>query len=298
MAKRRQKPQPEPSTDPPRPVDAGWAHVRKLRNRLRDELLFEFSGEVLEGDRLDYFVHMLRKLLPGSPREENVRESVIDVIGELATRKLLTTVCWRLAANYKRLRARPVPPWYRQVHNEWVTSQVSGVRRSKLGWVPGYMISFQLLNGLGASMTIEKFWSTKFCQLVGRKELGFTKIHGSRPLRDPREFVSLRLQLLLDKNLSGVAPVFEQTRTNPSLDEWNRKLTNRRQPAKRECPEDFTHNCYLCPVGLADCELAVHANTYHHRLCPVCNDEEAPFDHGLSENLCVNCLERQALQGE
>lgn len=159
------------------------------------------------------------------------------------------------------------------------------------------MITFKILAGLATSLEIEKFWTTKFCFFVGRKLLGFSGPHGVHPMLDPREFYSLRLSLLLSREESSNRPGFEHIEVPPSLQEWNKSFIKARQLPGRKCPKKLKCQCYLCPMGQDQCNLAVHSHTYIFAECTVCQADEAPFDPAVSLQLCVNCIERRALQG-
>lgn len=286
----------EKEKKPPRKQRYNVNQIQQRIGPLRDDLLLEFGSECLESERFQYFVDFLTDKLPGDRiRRSVVEASVGEVLGEELTRPMVVAICWRLLGNLVVLRSRPVPSWSRQPYDEWVPAQIVSARYAKRRGRVGYVYAFRILAGLSASLTIDRFWTSKFAGFAARRVLGFTPSWGNYALRDARELVSTRLNLLIEQALCGSRPGFEQIDGTPSFISWNRKICASRRPESRECPFNYTHYCHVCPVGLDLCQAAVHPKTYVLQLCGGC-DDQAYFDEDLSKDFCVDCLSVRVLQ--
>jgi hypothetical protein len=239
------------------------------------------------------------------------------VAGTQLDKRGLYEFCWRMAGNERRMMdGRHVLPWTGQPMKEWVPAQVirararrGGARASKLG----YEFYFQILAGTPCPQIITQWWSLRKCRYMAcRKQpdgrpngWGFSRRRGQRlnaapvlyPYLDPRQFVTLRCDLLLEPELSDEAPGFRQFGFTSSLETYNREQQKWRARRDRQhaCQEKFDPRdvpCHLCPIGLEHCRAAVHRKTYIYQPCPECGQADQPFDPDDSSKACVECRER------
>lgn len=234
-----------------------------------------------------------------------VFDSLAPAAGETMTDELADTLAWRLAGNMKRLTLGfPALPWRINATPEWVPAQVMRAVKAKgFNNKAGYTLSFKILAGRPASLTVTKFWSVKFCRYVART-LGFsTRVPGEFSKRlptylyhTPVELVTLRMELLIDSEFCRDGePGFDKIACKGALLDWNRgqmRLRDRILP-DCQCPRNHpsTVPCHRCPVGYANCPAGTHRLDYVFKSCPTCKEAQAAFDPELPGESCLRCTE-------
>ena len=132
-----------------------------------------------------------------------------------------------------------------------------------------------------------RFFSTEF---------GFTRARNDTvarfPYSVPEQLVGLRLQLLIDPELSRKEPGFAKVAFTSALSEWNKttiKCRLRVLPGF-ECiaRRTLSEPCHTCPVGFLRCRAATHRQDWIIKHCPHC-DTEAWIDPEVPGNICVAC---------
>jgi hypothetical protein len=278
---------------------------------MREHLLPDFVNKVCEGEQFEIFVDEVVSLLPKSVRKHLVFDSLRHLAGEKLTRKVLDDNCWRLAGNLDTLkRDKPAGVWSYQADPEWVPAQIMSTCRRRggrgnrqLGWY----FAFQILAGRSCSLRIQQFWSQKFCSYIAA-DLGFRMFPPSersgrpaeRLYRNPTEFVTLRLALLIEPELSREVPGFKKTDITGQLKDWNidqLKCRDRVQPGYT-CPRGYSPaiKCFQCAAGYSSCRAGTHRADYTLEYCPECSTDNAPFDADISDSMCVNCYDARAIQ--
>jgi hypothetical protein len=286
--------------------------VQDLRRTMFDRVMFDFGHRTCEGEEFDILVDSFAECLPSTVSRSTLFDALRYLAGVKLTPPLIDEVSWRLAGNLPRLKEKSVPigPWTRQAYKEWVPAEIREAdhRRDERDR-PGWMMSFRILAGTSCPMLIQQHWSKKFCAYAA-KHIGFTLrtpsprsagndfIHGK--FMHPSELVSMRLLLLIDPDLCTTEPDFKEISITPSLLKWNKTQIKFRDrvDAKHRCPKKYPASsyCYRCPVGSDQCRAATHPRTYTFDYCAGCESSKVPFDTAVSEDKCVFCLEKQAME--
>lgn len=264
-------------------------------------------GQRLDKDNFRRLVVTLRRNFPNKGKdidEDIIVKSVRGLAGTLLSKKELSAVAWRLAGNIRRLRnCSPVLPWGQQLRPEWVPAQVT---KATLRWTKakrlGATFHLQFMAGSPCPLAITQFWTHGFCSMFS-KQLGFTSSWGQMPYRDPRQLVNLRLFVKVVPELCETQPGFHEVKAPSGCVRWNRQLLSMRyrlNPAMFVCPAGYPveHPCYLCPVGMNDCDASVHPLTFKQRRCPRCRNEQAWFDPASQRKICVDCFHTLRRKGE
>lgn len=284
----------------------GGAIARVLRNRrkLVDAFLSTVPEGMLVGDReVSAMVNETRQILGKALRPEVLRWSLEVLEGVRSSRESLEKLAWRLAGNFRRLRAgRPVYPWRGQKRAETVPFQVRAVR-----FLPDkpdrVLLDLQILSGSPAGMLTTVSWSRRFSGYLA-PVAGFGKPSRrrqpspgvTRPIASPLEWVSLRMTGKLKISTEkGDKLAFDEFDCTPQCRAWNRQVIAGRQRLFEQCPRGFEHACHTCPVGYSECPLGTHARTYVQRTCAACKRDDAYFDGDAKT--CVDC-QRRGLEDE
>jgi hypothetical protein len=272
------------------------------------QLALPLVGSTLDAANFPEFVRQLGRGLQGVPLDL-VRESVLHTAGRPLTLPSLATEAWRLAGNLERLREyHAVPPWNRQVADEYVPCQVLGVTMEERERRRFAELTLQVLAGTPAGLQLKKTWSSKFVALLS-KSLGFAPSWtGSLYFTTPLQLPGLQFYVLLEQRLCGAGPDFEKLWTHErsrrirpaSCLVHNRQLLalRERTTSRYPCVAGLAPNipCYRCYAGLDRCPLATHARTFPTQFCHFCSREEL-FDLDLSTRMCRHCFQRR-LKGE
>lgn len=239
------------------------SRIFTVRDRLLNETIVEFLGTELTGDWFDKFVDTLCEALDVD--EPTIFDSVRYCAGEVLTRPVGYTLCWRLAGNLDKLKeGTAVPPWFTQEVEEWLPVQV-------LAWQPGLNVrgkpinnyTLRVLAGSACTITTTAAWPTGFVRMIAR-QIGFTQRRGKMPYQHPSEFVQLRLRILADPARSKPGQLgFWEVSGGAGLTRWNKEILAMRARINFTCPEGYTHQCYRCPMGYDNCEIAVHRDTVY-----------------------------------
>jgi len=234
----------------------------RLRRKLADWALLPFYNTVAKGRRFQQFVYNIVDALP-NVTQQVIFDSVHDLAGIMLTPVVIERTAWRLAANIERLQdGIAVPPWDSQEYREWVPLQVRQYDPHRTqGGRYGGMFYLRVLAGTPCPLTIRTFWSTEFCGVLARR-VGFTARWRQYPFRRLDELVNLRLLGLIDPQECKLnKPGFREVFVTNSLLKWNRGIIRQRFRVNWKCPNNFTHPCFECPIGYAECSAATHPKT-------------------------------------
>lgn len=278
------------------------------QEKIFDELRLHFIHEVMAGEVLEAVCGLIKSQLVGVFNTDAIRASLIDVYGKQLTPKMALEISWRMAGNVPQLKmGKSVPPWQRQIEDEWVPAQIIKAEYTRRKVVnaekrvvnsQGVWVGFRILAGSSAGMTCHRYWSDKFCAFVSH-EFGYSKWR-SRPQKWPdnkpflpfehaTQMYGFRLHLLFTpKSCADNKLAYEQIRITKSMQEYNRSLMTKRTRFLFQCPMQYSHPCHKCPVGRDRCVAACHPKTYKLQNCSGCN-QDAYFDPATPATICVSC---------
>lgn len=280
------------------------AELLSLKDKLvTHSRIVAIYGRRLERETFDELVQAVHDLLSVKVPVRVTFDSLVHLAGLTLSEDLFHDTAWRLAGNRRRLRNyTAVLPWNRQVEDEHVPVQITGVRRAFAGdGKPGADMDFKILAGSPAAMCITKFWTRRYCHFLA-KGFGFSKPWGKYPFEDVFQFYGLRLTVLIDCKLSRTEPVFEHIledkgKLQPqALYDYNRELLRLRSRPQGyfHCPRNYQPSvrCHHCSAGVDQCIAAVHARTYVKQHCKNCGVQDAYFDPESVRVVCVDCYHK------
>ncbi len=279
----------------PKPPKFNLPVILRARTILYD-ILSTCSASVAEGNN---FLATARRVSESLGLDFTCNRVVEDSLRCMLGRTLNMPEClalaWRIAANVNRLKTgRSVLPWTRQSVEEWVPVEVVGtryhiqVRNGEKHGRPGRAFKFQILAGSSAGMLVSQFWPNSRTD-VAAYHIGFKRRPPYIKL-DSSELMSFRFLALIDPRLSDRGPSFFHTLCPPGMISYNQQLIRMRRRVNFACPNDYDHQCSECPVGVDQCESAVHPETFEARECPSCG-RLAWFDPDKNyiNDFCISC---------
>lgn len=291
----------------PRSRGYDLSRVLALRDLLTDEMVLNHSQEPIRGEALEALLDTVLRLLPDTVSRRTVRNSLTDLVDRRLSLASARLVSWRLAGNLARLRRGvSVGPWTRQPFAEWVPAEIAAVeladRRSKRATTntpgePGAWLTFRVLAGLAAGLSLRRFWSSRLAAhhrvLLGFDRRRFRPPRQAKgrvflPFEDPRQLFRFRLSLLLTPESCPGRVDYHKVRVGASHRDYNRGLARRRARVDFDCPRGYVHACHRCPVGLDGCPVACHARTYVLAPCPACGARQTYVDPSRPE-VCLGC---------
>jgi len=274
--------------------------VEVLRSRLFEELQLDFVGTKPIGADFDAFVDAVHRILPGGIDRLIVYDSLLYILGQELTKTVLLQLSWLLAGNVKVLKeGKLVRPWRVQGALEWVPLEVVdheyvadyGKKRKS-----GYLYTFKVLAGSPAGVCTVAFWSKQYIYFL-RGTLGFSgwRHKEGKPrlsFHDPVEFMGLRFYALLDPvfNFEGM-PGFRTISVPHSCIQHNRVILQARARVDFVCPKNYTHECFVCPIGADQCPASCHPRTYVTQVCDTCS-KASSFDPQRGGRICLNCIKK------
>jgi hypothetical protein len=279
--------------------------------RLRGELVragVAMCDRVMEGENFEHLLERTSSVLPSQIPPATLRGSLLPMVGTRLSKKDWSLTAWRLAGNLHLLRAgQVVLPWRGQGADEWCPVQIESVtnRHIKKSDSAGAEIVFRVLAGSPAGLTCQRLWSRRFMRMI-RTDMGFDRKseppewvirRDKRVLKgfnflDPREFTRLRLWGLFTSEhvRNGEPGFFEIYNSSTFKSGWNRDILVLRTKLDTPCPEGYTHDCYLCPVGYLKCPAACHKTTYELKACVGCHKESWHDPANGPGAVCLACI--------
>tara|TARA_R110002051_G_scaffold61354_3_gene112512 strand:+ start:28585 stop:29517 length:933 start_codon:yes stop_codon:yes gene_type:complete len=292
---------------PPLPV-ISVERVLKRRDKLAESLT-QFLGRRLVGPSFHAFVDGLHAGLPAGSNvlRTTLLNSVTDVLKRELSSELLINTCWRIAGNMEKLKDQEsAGVWWHQKEFEWVPVRIVEAQTEKKsrGGLHN-MFVFQALAGTAASMKFAQGWSLRKTRYLAtfkdQKGNGFgfgrSRVNargeqkGRLLLHDTRQFYGLRCFLLIDPNESKREPVSVEVGHSSATTAFNRDLLSQRDREESPCIKNLGQfECYHCPYGEDNCNLATHPVTYEVGQCDKCG-KRAFFDIAdiEYENVCITC---------
>ena len=147
--------------------------------------------------------------------------------------------------------------------------------------VSGTTVGLDVYSGLPAGLAVD----VRLFRNTAERLCLATGIATERSLEEefvhPAELFGMWMQVHVDAGTQLQVSDFKATQ---SLKDKNRKLRAARAVAARECPRNFTWECYACPMGVNDCPLAVRLKKPKLQACK--SGHEGFVEKG---DLCVTC---------
>lgn len=265
-------------------------------------LRIEYENKIVSGKEFPRFVRIIAEGLEIPDLDETTLvDSVRHLAGIPLTAETIEIACHRLAGNVPRLKSRrPIVAWQLQRHPEWVPVQVMGAKTAlnNSGRNVGVLLTMKIMAGAPCPITVLHWWSYPQCRQLARL-LGFSRgisrktgKSGRYPYTSPFQLVGMRLDALVDPELSERDPVFSRFRCPAVALGWNKlKLKQRfRIDPGFTCPENYTTEtpCHLCSRGYDTCAGATHRQQYVIRNCPRCK-QDTHHDLDMHTPYCVTC---------
>ena len=273
------------------------ARAQRLLQRLRTSPeIIGILGRELNGERYERLVRDIATIFGEKTPIDVLRNSVADLQGVKLTLSSWYHIACRLAGNWHRLSAgHPVPPWTRQTRDEWIALEIEEIERLRTARGKlGFKLHCRALTGSCCPMRLETFWSNSFVAVV-KSKLGVSKRHPYQyPSRHWSDLTGMRFEGMLTPVQCEEEPRFTTVRVPASLRQYNRELIDLRERRGFQCPEGYTHACFVCPIGTDRCTAATHPRTYYKRLCPQCK-KQAWCDK-RHRGMCVECRRHRAEQ--
>ena len=273
-------------------------NIVRLRDALTNRLVSRYAEiSLVNVEELDTLLDDMMPFLSGRIIRGTMFETFRPLLGRPYPAEWWRDMFWRIAANEELLASGvPLRPWSAPGITEWVPLQVMRVdtaphSRNKRN---RYMLHFRVLAGFACPLIFTRAltgdWLAQFSRYAG-----FTKARGTRPFLSPYQFTGLRWFALLEPQYSRDGqPGFFEVRCSGTWLEHNTDLLNKRYRNKQDftCPQNYTHECHLCPVGYMSCPAATHKLDFKWQHCLNCN-QQAWFDPEISAQVCVSCWRKQ-----
>ena len=200
------------------------------------------------------------------------------VLGARVYPDAVTVAARRLAGNAPAVLAGiVVAPWQLQPYNEWCLAKIHGVSEASVG--------FEIYSGVPAGLYADvRLYRGTVEHLMLASGIA-TEMSLENEFMHPLELVGTWLHVHVDECATLQVSDFAATQ---SLKTRNRKLKAARNPETRVCPKGFRWECYACPAGRTDCDLAVRFQQPPVRTCEF--GHEGYVEKG---SMCVTCATNQ-----
>ncbi len=246
--------------------------VFSRRDRLFS-ILQSYANQTLSLAELHAIAASCQAILPGVAKSTIV-ESLSTLAGTQLTRATSFMTAWRLAGNLPLLRDRQaVHPWQAQYHDEWVPATPASATFERRHGKPGYAYSICVLAGTPVGMYVQEFWASKFTYVLAN-HIGFSPFGKVARFRHPLELVGMRFLLHFTRDSCKRGLQFSEVGCSPNFGKFNRDLNKARARVGFDCPYGFTHECYTCHVGYAECMNAVQPITIEPPIMEAADDRE------------------------
>lgn len=259
--------------------------ILATRERLLNEVFLPYYSLVCENEDFEDFVQQVSKALPGLPLE-TLRSTMQNVAGTELVNDPMEDLAWRLAGNMHHIRrGQAIPPWSRQLFDEWVPIQIMSIDKIRIkkkagpgqaNYDPEYLrrlekrqqenkgalqtdagiFNFLVLGGLPAGHTFSRLFAAKYCFHI-RDVFGFAKWDVERftdqelpkrfyPMRDILELTRLRFLGLITPEVCRNGLSFDQLACPPSCQVWNKQQMKRRRRQDYACPMGYSLETHPC----------------------------------------------------
>jgi hypothetical protein len=273
-------------TSSPQPeIELSPVPRRKLSGLLatQGELYRVFSavmGEQLLPHRIPGLVQRITLVIGWGGSPDTITETLRQFGGRVMDHKLARQLSFVFSAREDELHGGPIVVLENPQVSEWVAVEVQAVEevgfQTKTGTKPGVEFTMLIMTGHSAGQIV--------CRKFPLSWLGYLayQVAFSRRIRydyNPKHFLGLRFWGFVEQKgdqewrfldvAIGPRPKNPESKVKPGgeLLKHNRaivKLRTRFEFHKAECPHDYTHECFDCPVEKRDCQASVRCGDSQH----------------------------------
>ncbi len=268
--------------------------LSKLTDKIKKQLVSSgFGYEILTGEIRDRLVseYMLYKFFPSkitvehAVKKDVISSLLVDYIGQTLSDTILDDISRRIAGWSHNINSGKIFRKWDMQKPVWACLKVEDIepilRKPKR-----YLVTLKSYSGSSVNMRFKQVFAPQFLRFL------IKKIGGNRTDEYvPFDIYGLWLSALLEyvNNKSRLSHIF----TSSSQRQYNKKLLNAR---KGECIGPFgVDKCFDCPIGIDQCSLGRHLNTYVYGLCRgfVIRDGKTIKHKGYirKAGYCMHCLE-------
>jgi hypothetical protein len=197
----------------------------------------------------------------GYPDAHNCVQTMMQYVGETVTPELITMLSTQFAGREPDLASMPLVGYSRPERPEWIAMEVQTCQACT--WRssdPGVQFRLYCFNGHPAGHTVVRKFPEAFLHYFAY-QVGWsrrTEFDG-----DARHFVGLRFWGYLVPVPDSDEVRFDDWGLTPAFKKHNRQLIALRtrydvDEPKAECPRDYDHHCFECPVRKAECPATLN----------------------------------------
>lgn len=236
-------------------VDRNLATARTIETAIAVRV-----GEVITETMALRWATLLMGLLQ-CPDVDVLTQTLFQYVGRTVDRRFARLLSLQLVGRERELALGPLVAYDRPVRAEWIALEIRKVTpciwQDKRGARDGADLSMLVLSGHPAGhILLRKFpesWLNGFAYEVAfNRRLNYDG--------DIRHFIGMRFLGYLQPQ-EGQELVFVEWWVPEKLRKYNReiaKLRSRFDTDDVECPREFEHPCFDCPVKRADCQGSIH----------------------------------------
>lgn len=282
-------------------VKVSFSKIQNTNKRIVDALS-PYNGSVLTSDTINSATVSMAFSLPKTCIEFVLAQGMLlKFLRQPITMRDIQGIADRISGNLDELIAGvPVGDSDWRIRSGWGLVRIIEAERATRTFKDGTTqngawLELDVITGPACTIKYRKFWSYDMLH-YGAYKMGFTK-NGEKsryPLLDVSHFANLHFLGFFDHLAIKDRADYTKFLCTDYLQAKNRELMRKRLRAihrdgKFTCPKGFplNVNCHRCPVGLDECEAAIHQRTYIELDCPVCK-RQAWTDPGKPDK-CIEC---------
>lgn len=282
-------------------VKVSFSKIQNTNKRIVDALS-PYNGSILTSDTINSATVSMAFSLPKTCIEFVLAQGMLlKFLRQPITMRDIQGIADRIAGNLDELIAGvPVGDSDWRIRSGWGLVRIIEAERSTRTFKDGTTqngawLELDVITGPACTIKYKKFWSYDMLH-YGAYKMGFTK-NGEKsryPLLDVSHFANLHFLGFFDHLAIKDRADYTKFLCTDYLQSKNRELMRKRLRAihrdgKFTCPKGFplNVNCHRCPVGLDECEAAIHQRTYIELECSTCK-RQAWTDPGKPDK-CIEC---------
>ena len=238
-------------------VDKTCSEVYALLNLAR--------GRPLDSTLISKFIDGIDYALVDHIPSEYIQSTLLQYVGKSLTPAWCQLLARQLSARKDELKVRPLLPFDRPTHTEWVPIEI--IKLTDTVWnetKSGQLLTFFCLAGSPAGYTLKRKFPTRWLAWLAY-QIGFTRRMMYQD--DPQIFVGMRVWALI-----GPSEDPQQTMditdwdVSPAMKKHNKTVAYRRlrfdlkpsltregEPGYGACPYDLDDYCHACPKTASEC---------------------------------------------
>ncbi len=289
-------------------VKVSFSKIQNTHRRIVDALS-PYSGSTLTSDTINSATVAMAFSLPKTCIEFVIAQGMLlKYLRQPITLKDINGIADRISGNLDALMVgTPVGDSDWRIRSDWGLIQILEAERASRTFKDGTSqngawLELQVITGPACTIRYRKFWSSDMLS-YGTYRMGFTR-NGEKsryPLLDVAQMTNLYFLGFFDHLAIKDRADYTKFLCTEYLQSKNRELLRKRLRAihrdeEFKCPRGFplNVNCHRCPVGLDECEAAIHPRTYVESECPVCK-RASWMDPGKPDK-CIECRAASVLR--